>query len=170
MGRIDEVFNKLVELYDGEGVTTIDIASELGLSRANVSNDLNRLCEEGKVIKKCGKPVLFTPIIKNKSKVKKILNENVLDNFVAENKSLYSAVEQAKASVLYPPNGMNMLILGETGVGKSMFVSLIHKYGIEMKKFLENSPLITFNCADYANNPQLLLGQLFGCKVQKKFY
>ena len=164
MGRIDEVFNKLVELYDGEGVTTIDIASELGLSRANVSNDLNRLCEEGKVIKKCGKPVLFTPIINNKSKVKKILSENVLDNFVAENKSLYSAVEQAKASVLYPPNGMNMLILGETGVGKSMFVSLIHKYGIEMKKFLENSPLITFNCADYANNPQLLLGQLFGCK------
>ncbi|CUO72812.1 sigma 54-interacting transcriptional regulator [Clostridium disporicum] len=164
MGRIDEVFNKLIELYDGEGVATIDIASELGLSRANVSNDLNRLCEEGKAIKKCGKPVLFTPIIKKKLKVKKILNENVLDSFVAENKSLCSAVEQAKASVLYPPNGMNMLVLGETGVGKSMFVSLIHKYGIEMKKFLENSPLITFNCADYANNPQLLLGQLFGCK------
>lgn len=164
MGRIDEVFNKLIELYDGEGVTTIDIATGLGLSRANVSNDLNRLCEEGKVIKKCGKPVLFTPIIKKKPKVKKILNKNVLDNFVVENKSLYSAVEQAKASVLYPPNGMNMLVLGETGVGKSMFVSLIHKYGIEMKKFIENSPLITFNCADYANNPQLLLGQLFGCK------
>ena len=164
LGRIDEVFNKLIELYDGEGVTTIDIATGLGLSRANVSNDLNRLCEEGKVIKKCGKPVLFTPIIKKKPKVKKILNKNVLDNFVVENKSLYSAVEQAKASVLYPPNGMNMLVLGETGVGKSMFVSLIHKYGIEMKKFIENSPLITFNCADYANNPQLLLGQLFGCK------
>ena len=66
MGRIDEVFNKLIELYDGRGVATIDIASELGLSRANVSNDLNRLCEEGKAIKKCGKPVLFTPIIKKK--------------------------------------------------------------------------------------------------------
>ena len=28
----------------------------------------------------------------------------------------------------------------------------------------ENSPFITFNCADYANNPQLLLGQIFGVK------
>lgn len=165
MGRIDEVFNKLLELYDGEGVTTIDIANELELSRANVSNDLNRLCEEGKAIKKCGKPVLFTPIKKQEKKRKDIEeNLNALDVFVSNNKSLYSAVEQAKASVLYPPNGMNMLILGKTGVGKSMFVSLIHKYGVDMKKFSELSPLITFNCADYASNPQLLLGQLFGCK------
>ena len=28
---------------------------------------------------------------------------------------------------------MNILLLGETGVGKSTFASLIHKYAIEMK-------------------------------------
>ena len=28
----------------------------------------------------------------------------------------------------------------------------------------KDSPFISFNCADYANNPQLLLGQLFGVK------
>lgn len=27
-----------------------------------------------------------------------------------------SAIEQAKASILYPPKGINCLILGETGV------------------------------------------------------
>ena len=166
MGRRDEVFKKLVELNKGNGVTTIDIATKLGLSRANVSNDLNRLCEEGRVIKKAGKPVLYTPIkikeIKENNKTK--VKFNILDQFASINKSLYSAVEQAKASILYPPNGINMMILGQTGVGKSMFVSLIHKYAIEMKQFNKNSPLITFNCADYANNPQLLLGQLFGCK------
>ena len=168
MGRIDEVFKKLVELYNGNGVTTMDIATELELSRANVSNDLNRLCEEGRVIKKSGKPVLYTPVkveeVKENKSKKKEVKLNTLDEFASINKSLYSAVEQAKASILYPPNGMNMLILGETGVGKSMFVSLIHKYAIEMKRFSKNSPLIIFNCADYANNPQLLLGQLFGCK------
>lgn len=166
LGRIDEVFNKLIELYDGEGVATINIASELGLSRANVSNDLNRLCEEGRVIKKAGKPVLYTPIRVEevKENKKKEVKLNTLDEFASTNKSLYSAVEQAKASILYPPNGMNMLILGKTGVGKSMFVSLIHKYAIEMKRFTKDSPLITFNCADYASNPQLLLGQLFGSK------
>lgn len=162
MGRIDDVYNKLIELYDGKGVTTIDIANALGLSRANVSNDLNRLYEKGKAIKKYGKPVLFAPVIKDEFKV--IKNESILDSFAKNNKSLYSAIEQAKASILYPPNGMNMLILGQTGVGKTMFVSLVHKYGIQMKKFLEDSRLITFNCADYASNPQLLLGQLFGCK------
>jgi transcriptional regulator with AAA-type ATPase domain len=59
---------------------------------------------------------------------------------------------------------MHILILGETGVGKSMFAELIHKYAIEMNRMDENSPCIVFNCADYANNPQLLVSQLFGSK------
>ncbi|MGL4913223.1 MAG: sigma-54-dependent transcriptional regulator, partial [Romboutsia sp.] len=173
MRRIDIVLKKLEELYQEEGLTTIEIANSLGLSRANVSSDLNRLCEEGKAVKKKGKPALFTPVNTNnnnlRQEMKKEIKEetdkiNILDIFVNNNKSLYSAVEQAKAAILYPPNGMNMLILGETGVGKSMFVSLIHKYAVVMNRFEDKSPFIIFNCADYANNPQLLLGQLFGCK------
>lgn len=56
------------------------------------------------------------------------------------------------------------MILGETGVGKSMFASLMHNYAIEMNVKSEDSPFITFNCADYSNNPQLLTSQLFGVK------
>lgn len=156
MKRIDMVYNKLKELYLGMGMSAAEVAEALNLSRANVSSDLNKLCEEGKVNKSSGRPVLFTP--------KEEKQGTAIDRFAKDNQSLYSAVEQAKAAILYPPKGMHILILGETGAGKSMFSGLIHKYAVEIKKMEENSPFVTFNCADYANNPQLLISQIFGTK------
>lgn len=154
------VYEKLKELYNGSGISAVEIADSLGLNRANTSNDLNRLCEEGKVSKSNGRPVLFSPI----AEFEKTNSETCLDIFLKENNSLFSAVEQAKAAILYPPKGMHILILGETGVGKSMFASILHKYAVEMNKMIVESPFIVFNCADYSNNPQLLIGQLFGTK------
>ncbi|MDS0528409.1 sigma 54-interacting transcriptional regulator [Clostridium sp. SHJSY1] len=162
MKRIDLILNKLNETKHTKpnGVSASDIAEKLNLSRANVSNDLNKLVGEGKAEKLKGKPTLF------KISEKENVSSGVLaiDKFSEYNPSLYPAIEQAKAAILYPPNGMNILLLGETGVGKSTFAGLLYKYAIEMKVKLEDSPFIVFNCADYANNPQLLLGQLFGIK------
>ena len=161
MKRIDIVLNKLVELSKGKGVSASTLGQALGLSRANVSGDLNKLCLTEKVKKGDGRPVLFYPI---KEDIYVESDTNCLDIFAKENLSLITAVEQAKASILYPPNGMHSLILGDTGVGKSMFVSLMHQYAMEMKKLKKDAPFIVFNCADYANNPQLLMSQLFGVK------
>ncbi|QLY79893.1 sigma 54-interacting transcriptional regulator [Clostridium intestinale] len=158
MRRIDSVFEKFKELYEGNGISAIEVANALGLDRANVSSDLNKLSEEGKIIKIKGKPVLFT------MEGIDYKEESTIDKFASKNSSLYSPIEQAKAAVLYPPKGMNILILGETGVGKSMFANLIYKYAKEMGRMDENSELITFNCADYSNNPQLLISQIFGSK------
>lgn len=160
MRRIDLIYDMLKKLYDGKGVAAIEIADALNLSRANVSSDLNKLCEAGKVVKSSGRPVLFCPA----AEADDVLEGTTIDRFAVHNQSLFTAVEQAKAAVLYPPKGMHILILGETGVGKSMFAGLIHKYAVEMKRMEEDSPFITFNCADYANNPQLLISQLFGTK------
>ena len=162
MKRIEVILEKLKEMTElnQNGVSAIEVAEALNLNRANVSNDLNKLVSEEKASKIKGKPTLFKYLIKENVNPKK----SILDRFSELNPSLYSAIEQAKAAILYPPNGMNMLILGETGVGKSTFASLIYKYSIEAKVKSENSPFITFNCADYANNPQLLLGQIFGVK------
>lgn len=160
MKRIDAVYEKLKELSGGSGASAFDIAEELKLSRANVSSDLNRLCEEGKASKNNGRPVLFTFINIEENEV----GGTCIDKFAVQNQSLFSAVEQAKAAILYPPKGMHILILGDTGVGKSMFAGLIHRYAIEMKKMEDNSAFVTFNCADYANNSQLLISQLFGTK------
>ena len=129
--RIDLIFTKLKELgeFNKEGVSASYIAEELNLSRANVSNDLNKLVIDGKAIKIKGKPTLFIPVIEEN-----VVSEvSIINKFSEVNPSLYTAIEQAKAAILYPPNGMNILLLGETGVGKSTFAGLIYKYAIEMK-------------------------------------
>lgn len=158
MKRIDAIYEKLKE-YE-KGATAIEVAEALDLSRANVSSDLNKLCEEGRVSKSSGRPVVFS-VSKDQPTERLAFT---IDKFSKLNESLFTAVEQAKAAVLYPPKGMNTLILGDTGVGKSMFAALIHKYALETKKLQNNAPFVTFNCADYANNPQLLISQLFGTK------
>ncbi|MGL4990442.1 MAG: sigma 54-interacting transcriptional regulator [Sarcina sp.] len=144
------------------GCETNDIAEKLNIKRANVSKILNELYIEGKVLKIKGKPVLYkinTNIPKRKTSF--ILN---IDNIIGGNKSLKNCVQQAKAAMLYPPHGLNTLLLGETGVGKTMFAQLMHRFAIESSIFGLEAPFISFNCADYANNPQLLLARLFGCK------
>lgn len=83
-------------------------------------------------------------------------------NLVGENGSLEIQIQQAKAAVLYPPNGLHCLILGETGVGKSELAEAMYKFSIESGRLPSDSPFIVFNCADYAENPQLLISHLFG--------
>ncbi|MCM8710001.1 sigma 54-interacting transcriptional regulator [Clostridium sp. SYSU_GA19001] len=160
MNNKELIYTRLLELNDSKGIDAQTLASVLGMTRANVSHVLNNLCKEGKVQKSSGRPVLFT-IAKDKNNISK---ESKLDQIVKNNMSLKQAVEQMKAAILYPPKGIPSLILGDTGVGKSMFASLMYEYAIEMNRRKENSPFIVFNCADYCNNPQLLTSQLFGVK------
>ncbi|MBZ9633807.1 sigma 54-interacting transcriptional regulator [Clostridium sp. FP1] len=160
MKRIDIIYENLKAICYQDGINANDLAGVLGLTRANVSSDLNKLCVEGKVKKSNSRPVLFTV---NYEKVQ-CKNECVFDRYLRENNSLSVAVEYAKAAILYPPKGMHTLILGETGVGKSMFAELMYRYALEAGKIKKDSPFIIFNCADYSNNPQLLLSQLFGVK------
>lgn len=78
--------------------------------------------------------------------------------------SLQVPIQQAKAAMIYPPRGLHTLILGETGVGKSMFVELMYKFSVEVGILKKDAPFIRFNCADYADNLQLVVAQIFGVK------
>ena len=78
--------------------------------------------------------------------------------------SLKNAIEQAKSAVLYPPKGLPTLIIGESGVGKSLFSQKIYEYAKQKGIIKENAQFVVFNCADYGDNPQLLLSLLFGYK------
>ena len=60
MLRIDKVRKALADKGEGVWVTAGDLAAELGLTRANVSFDLNRLCEEGRAQKRGGRPVYYS--------------------------------------------------------------------------------------------------------------
>ncbi|MDC4239851.1 sigma 54-interacting transcriptional regulator [Clostridium tertium] len=81
---------------------------------------------------------------------------------VGYNGSLRVQVEQAKAAVSYPPHGLHVLILGPSGVGKSYLADAMYEFAKSTSNFSEEAKYIIFNCADYADNPQLLLSQLFG--------
>ncbi|MCJ0576921.1 sigma 54-interacting transcriptional regulator, partial [Enterococcus cecorum] len=78
--------------------------------------------------------------------------------------SLKDSINKAKAALFYPGNGLPILITGKTGVGKTYFVEKMYEYALKKEVISENAPFITFNCADYADNQQLLLSQLFGYK------
>jgi transcriptional regulator with AAA-type ATPase domain/transcriptional regulatory protein LevR len=69
----------------------------------------------------------------------------------------------AKAAASYPPNGIHILILGPSGSGKTLMAREIWRFFCEIHgDRKEIPPFEVFNCAEYADNPQLLLGQIFG--------
>ncbi|WP_300381703.1 sigma 54-interacting transcriptional regulator [Clostridium sp.] len=87
---------------------------------------------------------------------------NLFKEVIGYGGSLKVQVEQAKAAVSYPPHGLHVLILGPSGVGKSYLADAMYKFAKSTSNFGEDAKFIIFNCADYADNPQLLLSQLFG--------
>ncbi|VBB06905.1 phosphotransferase system mannose-type iia component [Lucifera butyrica] len=161
-----------------KGFSAQEIAASLQLDRTNVSRDLNLLYAQGKVDKIPGKPALFfTRELEPEMDVTvpaTVVAEAIAPDppgridagafatLIGANGSLHSQVKQAQAAVLYPPHGLHTLLLGETGVGKSMFAEIMYRFAVRTKQLSDKSPFVSFNCADYASNPQLLLGQLFG--------
>ncbi|SFL96454.1 sigma-54-dependent transcriptional regulator [Pelosinus propionicus] len=145
------------------GVSTDQVAMELSILRPNASGDLNALVKAGKLEKMEGKPVLYKTLDCEVSE-EDAADKSVLDAIIGADKSLKNAVKQAKAAVRYPPLGLHTLLLGETGVGKSMFAETIFRYAQDIGRLEDSAPFVAFNCADYAHNPQLLLAQLFGAK------
>lgn len=84
------------------------------------------------------------------------------DQMIGAHGSLKNQVEQAKAAMLYPPKGLNTLIVGPTGSGKTFFANGMYQFSTRHQIIAAAQPLITFNCADYAHNPELLMSHLFG--------
>lgn len=117
--------------------------------------------------------LLNNNIISDVNELSNIKNNNieVADNkikrdpftqVIGSDQSLHKAVMQAKAAVVYPPHGLHMLLLGPTGSGKTFFAKTIYEYAKYKHTIKKEAPFIAFNCADYYNNSQLLLSQLFG--------
>ena len=157
--EIKSVNNKI-----GQGYTTNEITRYVGSLRSNVSAVLNKLYRKGQLKKIEGRPVRY--VISDEIEKTIYMSNDVVSfsTLIGSSGSLKKIIRQAKAAVLYPPKGIHTLLLGPTGVGKTMFASLMHKFASENGVMPLNSPFIEFNCADYSNNPQLLIGQLLGYK------
>lgn len=166
MKKIEMIFNKLLFLQKkrGRGISAMELSQALGLDRANVSRYLNQLHEEGKVEKQEGRPVRFLAR-EGESQVTEGKDiGNSLESIVGARQSLQVVIQQAKAAMMYPPRGLHTILLGETGVGKSMFAELMYRFALESGVLKQDAPFIQFNCADYSENPQLLTAQIFGVK------
>lgn len=146
------------------GFTTQEISDEMGLSRSVTSLYLNQLLQEKRVEKQTGKPVLWRalsePALPLEDDVS--VQEDIFEHFIGASGSQKEVVEKCKSAVLYPPKGLNILITGNSGVGKSYFASLIHEFAKQQQVIASDAPYYVLNCADYANNPELLSSALFG--------
>ncbi|MCY6960060.1 sigma 54-interacting transcriptional regulator [Clostridium brassicae] len=148
-----------------KGVTTDMLSSYLKMQRSNVSRELSKLIDDGSIHKTTGRPVFYyIKIEKLKEDADKCENVSVFDNCIGKDTSLKHQIALAKAAVVYPPNGLHTLIVGETGVGKSYFAKCIFRYALEIGRVRDKNKFAVFNCADYANNAQLLISHLFGVK------
>lgn len=180
----DKVYNYLKQLTEGMdeyekiGFTAEEIAKFLVLRRNVVSHLLNELYKEGRVVKINTRPVYFLDgeyYERNKEKFKLIKNDksnfdndtvkysgDAFKKLIGHNGSLKSQVDQCKSAASYPPKGLPVLLTGETGVGKSFIAQLIFDYARDIGTVKQNAPFVVFNCAEYANNPELLSANLMG--------
>ncbi|RYL91643.1 sigma 54-interacting transcriptional regulator [Sporolactobacillus sp. THM19-2] len=160
----DKVFVAVKQLTQTqEAVTAQEIADELAISRQNASHYLSRLMKDGKLKRLKGKPVLWKV---SESADPPRAEEAIADfsEIVGYDGSLKEVIQQCISAVKYPPHGLSILINGETGVGKSFLAQKIYEYAKEEQVVTENAPFIILNCADYADNPELLSATLFGYK------
>ena len=168
------------------GVTTNEVAEALAIQRTNASKDLNELVRQNRLLKLDGRPVRYVVQIADHSKktdqlqVKEVVleqkaiskpmtkardlqqNPDIFAKMIGVKGSMKNAIEQAKAAILYPPKGLNCLITGPTGSGKTYFAHAMFQFAKDNQVIDQEKDLIVFNCADYANNPELLMSHLFG--------
>jgi len=134
--------------------TAKDIAEKFSVKRNTISHYLNQLTEEGRLVKIATRPVYF--FHKQAFEIQNYpLTKNVYD-------SLAEVIEQIKMAAFYPNGGLPFLLTGESGTGKSFLVKMFHHYCVANELLESDAPLITINCAQYANNHELLTSNLFG--------
>lgn len=159
---------------------TPEIEKQLEVSRTQASRAANKLVENGLLVKVNTRPVLFLgkkvfeehfKLELNKEYervqeiaelIKKLPAERVFEQMIGWDKSLSEALEQLKTAVFYPENGLPIMLMGDTGVGKSYFVQVMYEYMIKAGILTFDAPFKVLNCAQYYNNPELLSGLLFG--------
>ena len=145
-----------------KGISASELEAHTGLKRSVLSLYLNQLVSDSKLTKTNTRPVRFSlPLSSEKTEV--------FRRFIGYSGSHLQQIAQCKSAVMYPPDGLPIIITGDSGVGKSYLASLIYAYAVQQNVIETNAPFIELNCADYANNPELLSSILFG-HVTRRFY
>ena len=178
-------------LKDLKYFTANHISESLNISRNLASQYLNELVKEGRAIKVNSRPVYFFHK-KNVEREAQVALETCvfsgMDDFQRkcrsdENKrdfqkaigyylSLSSCIEQCKAAVKYPPNGLPALFNGAGGTGKSFLSRLMYEYAVNERVIgtagaASLPPYITVDCSEYAQNEEKFAISLCGSEDGK---
>ncbi|MCE0799469.1 sigma 54-interacting transcriptional regulator [Buttiauxella sp. S04-F03] len=171
MSAKSALYNQLITFFGSgnDSFTVQDCIEFTSLKRTLINHYLNRLCEDGLLTKTKNRPVRYsfsTPESSKKNNQVEVIelstDISAFDEFIGARGSLADVIESCKAAVCYPDGGLPLLICGESGVGKSFLASLIHRYAQQEEVISSDAPFVVLNCADYANNPELLSATLFG--------
>ena len=171
---------------------TSTIAEAVGMRPNNVSAALAALHRSGKLVRVGGRPVAYLALSELETRLGRTLPTNyfqrlqdlitfiapkpspnldvisginadsLFNSLIGRDGSLSEQIRLAKAAMLYPPHGLHVLITGPTGVGKSHFARAMFDYALKSGRLPPSKNLVVLNCANYADNPQLLLSHLFG--------
>lgn len=142
-------------------VATADIAARMGVSRSVTSHYLSDLLQAGLVKKGTGRPVYWqltstvAPVASDADDL------HSLAAVIGANGSQRESIRKCIAAVAYP-GGLNIVITGHSGVGKTFLAQQIYRYAKDTGALAKTAPYKVLNCADYANNPELFSSILFG--------
>ena len=162
--------------------TAQDIGYQLSISRNLASQYLNELAAQGLVVKVVTRPVYF---IHRRTAERKYgcklpqesfkSVEELMDTLegraeekpdfgkaVGSEASLNYCIEQCKAAMQYPPNGLPLLISGAAGTGKSFFAQLTYEYARRSGCIPAQGRLVTVRCSEFAQGGRALFEALFG--------
>jgi transcriptional regulator with AAA-type ATPase domain/transcriptional regulatory protein LevR len=160
-----------------KGVTAAEAAEETGIWPDLAAAELKRLAEDKVLERRPGHPDRYGLLFQNNGGVKEKSpkgkkpqgqesespEQPAFSRIIGADGSLRLQTGLAKAAAAYPPDGMHTLILGPSGVGKSLMAEEMWRFFCETRNPRPPAlPFAVFNCAEYADNPQLLLAQIFG--------
>lgn len=135
-------------------MTTTEIAQKVGLTRGDVSSYLTKLFMAGKINKTGTRPFYW--------QIK--IQDSFFKKMIGYSGSLQEITKKCREAILYPDNGLSLLITGPSGVGKSFLARLIFEEARRLKVIEKDAKFVVLNVADYANNPEILSSVLFGYK------
>ncbi|MBW4847377.1 MAG: sigma 54-interacting transcriptional regulator [Lachnospiraceae bacterium] len=155
-------------LKDLKYFTANDISETLSISRNLASQYLNELVKEKRALKVNSRPVYF--FHKKNVERSSMLSLDTcifsgLDEFILQTKkgmekkdferaighyiSLAPCIEQCKAAMKYPPNGLSVLFYGASGTGKSFLARMMFEYGKNERILADAGNYISVDCTEY---------------------
>ena len=176
-------FDNLWSSEELEALTATWLSDHFQCSRNLISHYMSELQQKGQIIKINTRPVYFflrksleerfsvqlqsdiyETLEEMRNELKAADKKHAFMNLIGAQASLSYVVEQCKAAVSYPDHGLPILLQGPTGTGKSLIAQLMFQYGKDTHILSADSRFVTVNCSEYANNPEMLMTNLFGYK------